>query len=871
MVLKNKKAISRVAAIVIVVVVLVIVVIGGVSAYFLTRPSTPIGPISLSTTTLTGLQGSPISYSVLGKGSSGKVTINFGDGQSATGTSVTHTYANPGTYIVTSQETVSNGTVVESTNNVARSILISPVVNSTISSLVSVPTIAVNTTINPTAPVVSVNTPVYFLGGYVGVPSLGGGVPTPNVVIYEYIWNFGNGVTQTVLADPTTFDPVTPVNTTYTTPGVYAVSLTLVTENTTSSQTYSFTTEYSIAVSSSSQTYTLYTYTGSVPNPGVITIAENIPGGPTSFDPQIDYESVGYEVILNTFGTLLVYNGSSTTSFLPMLATQIPTVANGGINANYTQYTFTVNSNLKFSNGDPITAYDVYYSVIRNLLFNGGAPGTPGWILNQYMIPSTVDYLPVMTSANDTTDFNAIMNAVTYNNATDTITFNLASTTPPSLFFTAVCDPLGAGVLDAAWLQSVGAGITFTPAGFYAYQSQSDEANWNTKVQFSPVTSGVYEIESYVPGQSVTMIPNPGFTGVPGIAPVNDTVVIEWVKDPETTYNIFASGEADIVTGLPGSYFPSLKAQVAAGTTDIYQTPSLACFFYIFNLNISTSIMTATFGSSYSIPSNYFANVDVREAFAYSFNETNYLDELVGNLAYGFNFASPYCGVIINGLPDYVPPSELTGIPSYNLTYATQLMEESGEYNVSVNIPAVAPSGDTTDFAAFQMWAAALHQMDPNIVMSPVYEAFTTQIGQEVAGQNPMPVYYLGWIADYPYPNDFVNAMYLQGGAYPSAMGWDVNWLNATNDTSDATQYNQLNTLIVQADTATNATQAAQLYQQAEQIAINLYMFVYTNQPNSFWVVKPYMTAPAGNNIVGLEQNPQIGGAADSVAYWWVK
>jgi ABC-type transport system substrate-binding protein len=865
MILKNKKAISRVA---IAIIVVIIVIVIGAGAYLATQTSTsPVAQISLSPATLSATQGSPISYSVYSAASNGVVTINFGDGQSTTGTSATHTYANPGTYLVTSQETI-GGSVVSSTDSAARSILITPVVNSTMAPFISIPVIAVNTTLNPTAPVVPVNTPVYFLGGYLFTPS------DPNTNIYEYIWNFGNGDTQTVLADNTTFNPVTnPVNITYSQPGIYPVSLTLVTENESNpQQIYSITTEYTIAVNSSSQPYTELVFSGNVPNPNVITTVFNVPGGPKSFDPQVDYDTVSAEVGINIIGTLLVYNESSTSTFLPMLATQIPTIDNGGINSNYTQYTFTINSNLKFSNGNTITAYDVWYSMIRNLLFNGGAPGTPGWILNQYMIPSAGDCLPIVTSDNDTADFNAIINAVTYNNATDTVTFNLASSVNPTLFFYAIADASGAGILDAAWLQSVGAGITFTPAGFYAYQNQANQQNYNTNVQWNPVASGPYMIESYVPGQSITMIPNHGFTGVPGIPAVNNTIVIQWVKDPETAFNLFTqSGSADIVQGLPDSYFPSLEQQQAAGQTVIYQTPSLSNFFYVYNLNISSSLMQSQFGSSANVPSNYFENTYVREAFAYSFNYTNFLDELLGNLVYGENFGSGYAGAIINGLADYVPPNQLTGVPTYNLSYATQLMQESGEYNLTVNIPAVVESGDTTDFAAFQMWAAAVHQMDPNIVVTPVYEPWPIILGDLVDGANPMPLFTLGWSVDYPYPSDFINPMYQQGGTYPSATAWDVNWLNATGYSNESAQYQQLNTWISQANAATNSTQAAQLYKQAEQQAINLYMYVYTYQANAFWVVKPYMTAYNSGNTIQSEQNPMYGGGGMSLYYWWVK
>jgi len=868
MVLKDKKAISRVAAIIIVVVVLVIVI--GVGVYLVTRPSgssnTTASQITLSATTLTTTQGGPITFTVGSVASNGAVTIYFGDGQSSNSTSAAHTYANPGTYLVASQETI-NGAVVSTTDNATRSILVTPVVNSTFAPLISIPVITVNTTLNPGAPVVSVNTPVYFLGGYLFPPS------GNNMTIYQYIWDFGNGVTQTVSANDTTFNPVTnPVNTTYTQPGLYPVSLTLVTQNTSSMQTYNFTVEYTVAVSGSSAQYALFTYAGNVPNPSVITVVENAPGGPYSFDPQIDYESVGFEPVLNLIGTLLVYNGSSTSSFIPELATQIPTVANGGVNANETQYTFTVNSNLEFSNGKPITAYDVWYSMVRNALFNGGAPGTPCWILNQYLLPNEVNFVSYIQNDSDTVDYNAILHAITYDNATDTVTFNLAYPVAPSEFFTAIADPFGAGVLNAAWLESVGAGITFTPAGFDAYQNQSNEGSYNTQVQFNVVASGPYQIQSYVPGQSLTMTPNKGFTGVTGIPAPNETVVIQWVKDPETTFNLFTGGSADIVTLLPSSFFPSLKTQAQAQQTDIYQTSSLSCFFWVFNLNISESGLTSNFGSSASVPSNYFENTSVREAFAYAFNESNYLDQILGNDVYGgFQFGNSYAGVIINGLPDYVPPSELTGVPQYNLSYATQLMEESGEYNLTVNIPIIVTAGDTVDFAAAQMWALAVNQMDPHITMTPVYQNFNTQIGEEIPGGNPMPIYYLGWIADYPYPSDFVNAMYQQGGTYPIAMGWDTNWLNQTGYSNESAQFQQMNQNLIAADTSSNATAQAQLYQQTEQEAINLYMYVYINQPNAFWVVKPYMHAYNSNGGVTYEQNPMLGGATDSLYYWWIK
>src|SRR3989442_11525028 len=99
-------------------------------------------------------------------------------------------------------------------------------------------------------------------------------------------------------------------------------------------------------------------------------------------------------------------------------------------------------------------------------------------------------------------------------------------------------------------------------------------------------------------------------------------------------------------------------------------------------------------------------------------------------------------------------------------------------YIVAVNFPIIIPTGDTTDYAASLVFAAALKAIDKNIVMSPAFLDFDTIIGLSVPGANPMPNYYLGWIADYPYPSDYTDAMYLQGGTYPGPNGWDQTYLN---------------------------------------------------------------------------------------------
>ena len=151
--------------------------------------------------------------------------------------------------------------------------------------------------------------------------------------------------------------------------------------------------------------------------------------------------------------------------------------------------------------------------------------------------------------------------------------------------------------------------------------------------------------------------------------------------------------------------------------------------------------------------------------------------------------------------------------------------------------------------------------------MNPVYVPLATIQAYSVAGQNPMPIWFLGWLADYPYPSDFVDAMYKQGGVFVEN-DWTVHQLNSTGHADQAAMFAQMNSLIQIADRTTNATLAAQDYRQAEQLAMDLYMYVYLYVTNTFLVVKPYMNGYQGQ--ISYQENPMFTYGI-GLYFWWVK
>jgi ABC-type oligopeptide transport system substrate-binding subunit len=368
-------------------------------------------------------------------------------------------------------------------------------------------------------------------------------------------------------------------------------------------------------------------------------------------------------------------------------------------------------------------------------------------------------------------------------------------------------------------------------------------------------------IKNYFVGQSITLVPNPYYTPIHGISgynhTANNTLTVQWEKDPATALLIEESGQTDMVTGLPNNDYPILSHLESEGKINITTFPSLTVYFFLFNFDVNTT-MLSSLGSLYSMPQYYFANQDVRRAWAYAFNYTNYINNLLGNSIYGADFGFHYTGIIPLGMSGYLNVTQLEQggavVPTYNLAIAKQYLEESGLYNTSINIPIVVWAGDPVDFAAATDWAATMNSIDPNIHADALYIELEELYGFLVPDQNPMPVYYQGWGPDFPFPSDYIVPMYQESGYYGYANCWNPQILESVGQASQAANDTLMNQYIADAQSTGNATLALKYYDQAEILGVNLTFYAYLNQVNNFWFYS--------STIHGMqyEQNPIYGG-----------
>jgi ABC-type transport system substrate-binding protein len=863
-----KVAATKVKAISIIVIIIAIAIIGGL--YFSSAP--PHISLSVSTSTSVGTAGTPIAFNVVPSVPSAtvsNVTWNFGDGSfQASESNTTHVYENGGRYLILVQATVTSQSFLRSftttaTNGVALySLLVQPYLTPDQAQEGSIPIISFRPTLNPTAPVFNVGEEVHPIGDFSELPA------SSNWTIQQYNWNFGNGEKQVVSANSSSL-PSQDVTTSYMDSGIYPLSLTI---NTTSSlgAVLSLTTVRTVAIQSSTLPFSLLTSSAAVVNPGVIVEASIEPGGPTTFDPQLCDDEVSTEVINNLFQTLVLYNESSSSTYIPDLAATLPTQQNGGISPDFQTYTFQIRNNQYFSNGDPVTAYDVWWNFARGIAFAYGTPGTLSWVLDQFLVGYPNNTWSVAVSA------------VTYDNASNTVTLHLNAPLAPALLFGAIAGLGNAatGITDPVYAESVGAG--FNQANWVDYENQANAGSYNTQMQWGSVGSGPYMVGLYTPGQSVELVPNPHYGGVPGIPKVNDTAIINWVKTPDTALLMLQDGQADLIggIGLPPSDLPSVQHLQSRGLVNIYNWPTMSYDWFTFTIQVDKALEATQFGSGFTEPANYFADLPTRFVFVDSFDYQGYLSNILGNGKYDANFGSGYAGVIPPGSSYYVPPDQLGGLPTQNLNAAKGNFSISAWHDSKITVPIVVPLGDPVTLAAAEEWGQTLSQISGgNITAKVVTFLHSSILGNCAAGANGMAVYYENWNPpSYPHPTNWWNGELQQGSYFPAANGWTTsnfaslpppnpNGLVQVNGSmyTQAQVWKWLNGNITLGDTSVDPAVIQRAYTTVQLLEIALGLYVNVILINQFWYFRSWL------NGYQAEENAMYNGAGGITFFWLTK
>lgn len=401
-------------------------------------------------------------------------------------------------------------------------------------------------------------------------------------------------------------------------------------------------------------------------------------------------------------------------------------------------YTFTLREGAAFSDGSPVTSADVVWSLTHAL-----DPATGAWT-GPYLLSNIVGSDELVSGA--TTELSGVT-------AIDERTVEIKIKQPSAYFLSQ---------------------LTFGPSKIVS--SAAVTASPDTWDQ-GAVTSGAFAVQAWNRGQGLVLVPNANYW-----QPASQISQLEIVfnQDSETAYQLFRTGELDIIGGAQNP-IPAARVAEVRETPDFRTTNAFNVRYVAFNNKIAP-----------------FDDVRVRQAFAHATDR-----ETLANVVLG--------GTVVPTdriLPPGMPGSELSveGL-EFNPEGAQALLAEAGIDPSTLEVTlSYGVEGDNERIVTVlqAMWQ---ENLGVTVNLDPLeLSTFSSRLNDTYNDpENGLQAYYSVWGTIYPDPQYFLSQI-LQTGVGNN----NAHFSNAEFDA-----------LTQEADVITGDVEARlALYNQAEQIAV---------------------------------------------------
>jgi peptide/nickel transport system substrate-binding protein len=574
------------------------------------------------------------------------------------------------------------------------------------------------------------------------------------------------------------------------------------------------------------------------------------PEKPDSLDPAQVYTTPGWGIAQQVYQTLVMYNQSSYTTFNGLLA------KNWSVSSDGAHWNFTLWPGEHFSNGDPLNAYVMWWSLYRNLIINQPIV----FLLEENFYTPNVNYYSPISQivASNVSLLSTLQQFNTAAKVTNPPAPLLAAMTATNQSFQVIDNltielNVGAGYLGVTSYPYLLDQIATPP--FAAVDPLAILANGgvqnstlSTWMNSNMLGSGPFVLSAYDPSTGYTLAPSPNYWATRiaaaepwnnAIQPAQRSIEIVFQENQQIDVQNLKSGEA------------SVASFAYIGPTTLGQLQGNSC--------ITVKALPPVYGALSNSWWVYmdqntapFNNLSVRAAIAHTINYS----ALIAS-AYGGN-AVPWAGPVPPGYPDY--PTNITPY-QYDRTLACQEIAQSpwpydcatgaGGYTKmtgkTLNFEYVNVGTDPYQSAVYIQSYLATIGISVNLVgldlnQLAAIQAVDPTTGSCVSTESTFGgPFYIGenyYTGDYVSPDDASQLNALSSGGYNICMS---EYANSTVDN-----------LITEALSTTNATLASQLYWQMSEI-------MYQNYTDA-WLYVPTAFAVYSTLLQGVVLNPMGSG-----------
>ena len=528
-----------------------------------------------------------------------------------------------------------------------------------------------------------------------------------------------------------------------------------------------------------------------------------------SLDPVYSYDGVTHGMLINVYDTLLKFKGSSLTELEPSLSLAVPTKENGLISKDGRTYTFPIRKGVKFHDGSELTPEDVRYSLLRFMLSD--VSGGPSSLLLEPVlgVSSTRD-----DKGHITVDFKDAAEAVRVDG--DNVVVTLKRPFAPFLSIVA----RWSYVVNKNWAVQKGAW-------------DGTEATWKQFNNFSKDSSpffaaangtGPFQVARWdIAAKRLTLAANEQyFAGAPKLK----TIHMMTVDEPSTLRLMLETGDADVAE-VSSKFAAQLKGNPDVTVYDNLprlRTDPVIFFTLDINMQANPDVGSGKLDGQ-GIPSDFFADKDVRKGFEYAFDYEAFLNQSMegrGEMAFGPAPAGlvKYDGGFKHYRFDLEKAKE-----HFKKARGGEVWEKGFKFTITYNT-----SGDMRQIAS-EILKRNVESLNPKFQID--LRGVTWPAFLEKTARRPTPVWARGWVADYADAHNFYFPFGHSQGRYALSQGY---------------KNPQADRLIEQAVSETDFAKRNALYKQVHNLMHEDAMQVYTVHPTGMWAMR--------GNVKNFVDNP---------------
>jgi len=295
--------------------------------------------------------------------------------------------------------------------------------------------------------------------------------------------------------------------------------------------------------------------------------------------------------------------------------------------------------------------------------------------------------------------------------------------------------------------------------------------------------------------------------------PYVDAVKFRFIKDLDAQLLEFKNGKLDESYRLPNAIFKTI----------IDDNKSLTPEWSQFQLQRVPTLATQYYG--FLVTSELFKNEKLRQAINYAVDR----EKIIKYVLNGQGYAGATHGFVPPSMPDYNTEA-IKGF-TFDLEKAKKLLEEAG-YPGGKGLPEITlqiNSGGDRNIQIAEAIQNMLKEVGINMKLQQIQ--FAQHLDNIDAGKASF--YRLGWIADYPDPESFLNLYYGKNVPKNPEESSPINSMRYVNPEFDR--------IFEQAIITQDKMQRMKLYEQAEQIAVSQAPMLFIYYDEDYRLIQPYV------------------------------